>query len=62
MEGVDVAGHQWAEAVHQAGWASNTQLHVVGDGAAWIAQQARDCLDSGYLVDFYHVCEYLAAA
>lgn len=62
MEGVEVAGHQWAETVHQAGWASHTQLHVVGDGAPWIAQQARACLDSGYLVDFYHVCEYLAAA
>lgn len=62
MEGVDVAGYQWAEVVHKAGWASQTQLHVVGDGATWIAQQARECLNSEYLVDFYHVCEYLAAA
>ena len=37
-------------------------LHVVGDGAPWIAQQSSECLNAGYLVDFYHVCDYLAAA
>ena len=47
-----------------AGFGQQTRLHAVGDGATWIAKQFE--LQFGergsYLVDFYHVCEYLAAA
>jgi hypothetical protein len=41
-----------------------THLHVVGDGAPWIADQVDEKfgLQGSYLVDFYHVCEYLADA
>ena len=38
--------------------------HAVGDGAPWIVGQIEQQFgDQGcYLIDFYHVCEYLAAA
>lgn len=47
-----------------AGFGTNTQLHGVGDGAPWIAEQFTTTFgaQASYLVDFYHVCEYLAAA
>jgi len=48
----------------QAGFGSNTQLHAVGDGARWIANQVDEKFGENgrYLIDFWHVCEYLAAA
>ena len=48
------------ESFHQA----PAKLHGVGDGAPWIAEQveAQFGAQGHYLVDFYHVCEYLAAA
>jgi len=47
-----------------AGVGTNTQLHGVGDGAPWIAEQFAATFGSqaSYLVDFYHVCDYLAEA
>ena len=47
-----------------AGLGQQTQLYAVGDGAPWIAQPVDDKLGTqgSYLLDFYHVCEYLAAA
>jgi len=42
----------------------HTHVHGLGDGAPWIADQmerqfgAQAC----YLIDFYHLCDYLAAA
>lgn len=47
-----------------AGFGTTTQLHGVGDGAPWIAEQFTTTFgaQARYLVDFYHVCEYLAAA
>ncbi|MEM0966994.1 MAG: UPF0236 family protein [Verrucomicrobiota bacterium] len=60
---VQKAGNTWAATVAKLPWAASTKLHVVGDGATWIAEQARQCLGAkDYLVDFYHVCDYLAAA
>jgi len=37
-----------------------SHLHVVGDGAPWIAEQVEDQLgrQATYLIDFYHLCEY----
>ncbi len=55
----------WAQAVKQAGWAIDTQIHAVGDGAEWIYQQYKQMFGSSpgrYLLDFYHVSEYLHAA
>lgn len=59
---VEQAGYTWAATVAQLPWATSTQLHALGDGASWIAKQCEQCLGADYLVDFYHVCEYLAAA
>ena len=47
-----------------AGLTEQTQVHGVGDGAPWIVERFQDYFgDQGkYLIDFYHVSEYLAAA
>jgi hypothetical protein len=57
------AGVRWSRVVGIAGWSMNTQIHVVGDGAPWLAQQAaeRFAPQGHYLLDLYHVCDYLAA-
>lgn len=57
------AGALWSQVVGAAGWAVNTRVHAVGDGAPWLAQQARERFgaQSRYLLDLYHVCDYLAA-
>ena len=48
----------------RAGFGANSRVHAVGDGAPWIVGQIEQQFgDQGrYLIDFYHVCEYLAAA
>jgi hypothetical protein len=47
-----------------AGFGKKNHLHAVGDGAPWIAAQVDDKFGSQgrYLLDFYHLCEYLADA
>lgn len=61
---VDDAGDQWFSSAVDAGIGASTQVHCVGDGAAWIKEQADRIfgIQSSYLVDFYHVSDYLAAA
>jgi len=58
------AGQSLLNAAVLAGFGDKTQLHAVGDGASWIANQVKDKFGTqgSYLVDFYHVCDYLAAA
>jgi hypothetical protein len=58
------AGAVWLDCVKRAGAGSRTRIHCVGDGAAWIIEQAvqRFGEQGSYLLDFYHVSEYLAAA
>ena len=48
----------------KAGFGTQTHLHAVGDGAPWIAAFVTDKFGSqgNYLLDFYHLCEYLGAA
>jgi len=60
----DDAGEQMAHCAIRAGLGSNTKVHGVGDGAPWIADQMNMVfgLQGSYLIDFYHLCEYLAAA
>ena len=55
---------QWQHAARQAGWAASTYVHPVGDGADWIAARARTAFGAParYLLDLYHVGDYLAAA
>lgn len=61
---VESTGARWLDCVARAGAGSKTKIHCVGDGAAWIAIQARHSFgdQASYLVDFYHVSEYLSAA
>lgn len=64
MGSVEEAGRQWKSCVVQAGGGRATRLHCVGDGASWIVSQAarQFASQASYLVDFYHVSEYLAKA
>jgi hypothetical protein len=41
-----------------------TRVHALGEGAPWIADQIDQQLGAQgrYLIDFYHLCDYLAAA
>lgn len=61
---VDTAGQQLLACATQAGFGRNTPVHAVGDGAPWIAGQVEEQFGAqgSYLLDFYHVCEYLGAA
>ena len=62
--GVDQAGDQLGFCAARIGLDADTRVHAVGDGAPWIADQTDRVFgaQSSYLVDFYHLCEYLAAA
>ena len=58
------AGAVWRRVAVAAGAGQRTHLHCVGDGASWIVGQvaAQFGAQANYLVDFYHVSEYLAGA
>jgi Uncharacterised protein family (UPF0236) len=64
MGSVEVAGDQLWECAVAAGVGHQTRIHAVGDGAAWIVDQVDRTLgtQATYLIDFYHLCDYLAAA
>ena len=57
-------GDQWFDCAIRAGLGEKTKVHCVGDGAPWIVDQVDRVFgkDTGYLIDFYHLCEYLAQA
>lgn len=61
---VDDAGYCWAKTAVHAGWGLNTELHTIADGAQWIYKQWQQNFSKKgrYLVDLYHVCDYLVAA
>ena len=61
---VDAAGAQLFHCASQVGFGTATQVHAVGDGAPWIAAQVERKFgaNGSYLIDFYHVCDYLSAA
>lgn len=61
---VDEAGGQMLDAAIRAGMGRNTRIHGLGDGAPWVADQMERVFGSqaAYLVDYYHLCEYLAKA
>ena len=58
------AGAQLLSCAIRAGAGTATKAHCLGDGAVWIASQVEEQfgLQGRYLVDFYHLCEYLSAA
>lgn len=49
---------------HASGLAADSRVHGLGDGAPWIADQieVQFGAQGSYLVDFYHLCDYLSAA
>lgn len=57
-------GRRWGHCTREAGWALQSRIHVVADGAEWITLQSREVFgtQARVLTDFYHVSEYLAAA
>ena len=56
------AGDQLEKCVKKIGLGNATKIHFVGDGAPWIAEQVERVFGSQatYLIDFYHLSEYLA--
>jgi hypothetical protein len=64
LGGVTLAGALWRDTARAAGLGPRTQVHGVGDGAPWILSQFQEQFgeQGDYLVDFYHVSQYLAAA
>jgi hypothetical protein len=64
LSSVGLAGELWRQTAQAAGSGSKTKVHGVGDGAEWITRQFREQFgDQGtYLLDFWHVSEYLAGA
>ena len=62
--GVEIAGRQLFECAVRAGFGANSRVHAVGDGAPWIVGQVEEQFGAqgSYLIDFYHVCEYLSDA
>jgi Uncharacterised protein family (UPF0236) len=64
MGSVDEAGAQLFATAIRVGVGALTFVHAVGDGAPWIADQVAEHFGppGRYLLDFYHLCEYLAAA
>lgn len=61
---VEKAGSLLYRAALRCGLGAKTKIHGLGDGAKWIeAQMKRVFLNQvKYLVDFYHVSDYLSAA
>jgi hypothetical protein len=60
----DKVGKQLMICAKQVGYGKETDIHAVGDGATWIAEQVDNKFGSkgSYLIDFYHLCEYLFPA
>lgn len=60
----DMAGDHLFDCAVRAGFGEQTKAHCVGDGAPWIAEQVERifCSQGNFLIDFYHLCDYLAAA
>jgi len=60
----DAVGEQLLDCAIRAGLGQTSRVHSVGDGAPWIADQVQRVFgqQGTYLVDFYHLSEYLAAA
>jgi len=64
MGDVNAAGAILYAIVQRVGFCDATHVHGVGDGATWIADQFEQQFGTQhyYLIDFFHVCEYIAAA
>lgn len=60
----EVVGEQLRDCALRVGFGPTSRVHSVGDGAPWIVNQVQRVFghQGTYLVDFYHLSEYLAAA
>jgi hypothetical protein len=60
----DEIGELMAYCVNAAGRKEHTKMHFVCDGALWIYEQVEKHFgsDATFLIDFYHMSEYLAGA
>jgi hypothetical protein len=54
----------WYQTAQRSGLGEKSFVHGIGDGAPWIVEKFTDNFGSQgeYLIDFYHVTEYLGAA
>lgn len=61
---VENASWLWRQTAQRAGLGEQTYVHGVGDGAPWIVDRFGENFghQGNYLLDFYHLSEYLAAA
>src|SRR5207248_4302384 len=57
MAEAEQAGAVWLDCVKRAGAGVETQIHCLGDGAAWLIEQAQQRFgeQASYLVDVYHL-------
>ena len=64
LNGRDEAGFQMKEVALEAGLGKQTKIHALGDGAPWICEKIETHFgaQANYLIDFYHLCDYLGAA
>lgn len=64
MGATNRAGELLGRCAKKLGWKENTKIHCLGDGARWINEQVDNVfgLQGNYLIDFFHLSEYLAAA
>lgn len=61
---VQDAGKHLRKCARRVGFGKGHRVHGVGDGAPWIARQIKNNFgqQGSYLVDFFHVGDYLSAA
>jgi hypothetical protein len=61
---VENASWMWRQAAQRAGLGERTYVHGVGDGAGWIVERFKENFgeQGNYLLDFFHISEYLGAA
>jgi hypothetical protein len=64
LKGIDKAGLMWRATAIESGAGRNTHFHCLGDGAKSIVGQVKEQFgeQASFLLDFYHVSEYLAQA
>ncbi len=66
MQGTNTTGKYLRLTAQKAGLGINSKVHAVGDGAQWIVKQLEDKFgdvdEANYLIDLYHMSEYLGAA
>jgi hypothetical protein len=62
--GAEEAGVRLRECAKRIGFGEKTHVHALGDGAQWIVDQVEKQfgLQAYFLIDFFHMCEYLAEA